>query len=142
MQNLFNTSEDNYTDLELHEEGSFTDLDFDVIWNNQVLEGKDKLPDFDIREASLNPYSQPPHILEGREVVLWTPSYQRVIITSTVMNRNGEISVQTVDGSFEGVDLDKIIWVERFSQSSIITHDLRSCMVTSKDAERFTGVRR
>ena len=60
MQNLFNTSESNYTSLELHEEDSFTDLEFDVIWNNQGLEAKVKLPDFDIREVSLNPYSPPP----------------------------------------------------------------------------------
>ena len=39
---------------ELHKEDSFTDLEFNVIWNNQVLEANDKLPDFDIREASLN----------------------------------------------------------------------------------------
>ena len=114
MQNLFNTSEDNYMNLELLEEDSFTDLEFDGICNNQVLEAKDKLPGFDIREASLNPYSQPPHILKAREVVLWTQSYQRVIITSTVLDRNGEIAVQTGDGSFEGVELDELLWVEHF----------------------------
>ena len=60
MNNLFNTSEDNYMNLELLEEDSFTDLEFDVIWKNQVLEVKDMLPGFDIREASLNPYLHPP----------------------------------------------------------------------------------
>ena len=94
-----------------------------------------------ILERPLNPYSHTPHILEAREVVMWTPSYQRVIITSTVLDRNGDITVQTEDGSSEGVKLDKLIWVENFSQSSPITHDLRSCMVPSKDAGRFTGVR-
>ena len=38
MHNLFNTSEDNYLTLELPQEGSFSELEFNVIWNNQVLE--------------------------------------------------------------------------------------------------------
>ena len=139
MQNLFNTSEDNYFNLELLQEDSFTDLEFDVIWDNQVLETKDKFPGFDLRESFLNPSSQPPRILKAREVVLWTPSYQRVIISSAVLDRNGNITVQTEDGSFEGVKLDKLLWVEHFSKSSKITHNLRLCMVTAKDAERFTG---
>ena len=49
MQNLFNTSEDNYMNLELLQEDSFTDLEFNIICNNQVFEAKDKLPGFDIR---------------------------------------------------------------------------------------------
>ena len=115
MQNLFNTSEDNYMSLEILQENSFTDPEFDVIWNNQVLEAKDKLPGFDIRETSLNPYSQPPRTLKDREVVLWTPSYQHVIISITVLDKNGEIIVQTEDGSFESVELDELLWVEHFS---------------------------
>ena len=142
MQNLFNTFEDNYLNLELLQEDSFIDLDFDVIWDNSVLEIKDKLPGLDIREASLNSYSQPPHILKVREVVMWTPSYQRVIISSTVLDSNGEITAQTEDGSFEEVELEELLWVEYFSKSSPITYNLRLCRVTSKDSERFTGVRR
>ena len=61
MQNIFNTSEAYYMNLELHEEDSFADLKFDVIWNNQVLEAKDKLPDFDIREASQSLLTHPSH---------------------------------------------------------------------------------
>ena len=70
------------------------------------------------------------------------PSYERGIVTSTVMDRNGEITVQTEDGSFESVELDELIWVEHFSERSPITIDLRSCMVTSRDSERFTLVGR
>ena len=142
MQNLFNTSKDNYLNLELLQEDSFTDLEFDVIWDNQVLEVMDKFPGFDLREACINPYSQPPHILKAKEVILWNPSYQRVIISSEVLDRNGEITVQTEDRSFEGVELEELLWVEHFSKSSPITHNIRSCTVNAKDSERFTGVRR
>ena len=128
--------------LELLQEDSFTDLEHDVIWDNQVLGAKEKLPGFDIREASLNPSSQLSHILKAREVVLWTQSYQYVIISSKVLDRNGEITVQTEGESSEGVELEELLWVEHFSQRSPITYNLRSCRVTSKDSERFTGVRR
>ena len=66
---------------------------------------------------------------------------QRVIISKVVLDRNGEITVQTEDGSFEGVKLDKLLWVDHFSKSSPITHNLRSCTVTAKDSKHFTGVR-
>ena len=110
-----------------------------MIWKNQVLKGKDKLPEGNLREACLNPFAQPPHILKAREVVLWTPSYKLVIVTSGVLDRNGELTVQTEDGSFEGVETDKLLWVEHFSKSSPITHNLRRCTVTAKNAERYTG---
>ena len=52
-----------------------TDLDFSVIRHNQCLDGQDKFPDFDLRELSFDRYSHPPRILQGKEAVLWTPSY-------------------------------------------------------------------
>ena len=128
--------------LKLHEEDNFTDPEFDRIWNNQFLEAKKKLPDFDIREASLNPYSRLPSHYRSQRSRPMHPSYERGIVTSTVMDRNGEITVQTEDGSFESVELDELIWVEHFSERSPITIDLRSCMDTSRDSERFTLVRR
>ena len=140
MQNHFSTSEDNYLTLELLQEDNITELEFDVIRNNQVLEGKDKFPGFNQREACLNHFTQPPRILKARDVVLWTPSYQRVILTSTVLYRNGETTVLTEDGSFEGVELDNLLWVEPFLKSSPINHNLRRCSVRAKDAERFTLV--
>ena len=70
MENPFNASEDNYLNLELLQEDSFTDLEFDMIWNNQVLEAKDKFPGFYLRESCLNSFAQPPHTLKSREVVL------------------------------------------------------------------------
>ena len=142
MQNVFNSSEDNYLNLELIQEANFTDLDFGIIWDNQILKAKDKFPGFDLREAYPNPYSQPPHILKAREVVLLTPSYQRVIISSAVLDRKGEITVQTEDGSFEGVELEELVWVKQFSKSSPITHNLRLCTINAKDSDCFTGVRR
>ena len=61
MQNLYNTSDDNYLNLELVEEDRLDDyysqLEFDVIWENQELAGRDKLYKGNVREASLNPVS-------------------------------------------------------------------------------------
>jgi len=143
MQHYYDTSEDNYLNLDLVEEDHLDDyysqLEFDVIWENQELEGRSKLYEGNVREASLNPFAQPPHILKAREVVLWTPSYRRVIITTGVLDRNGEITVQTEDGTFEGVQTSKLLWVEHFSRSSPIGHNLRRCTVEARNAERFTG---
>ena len=113
-----------------------------MIWNNQVLEGKDKFRKVYLREAYINPFAQPPHIIKSREVVLWTSSYRRVILRSGLLDRNGEITVQTGNGSFEGVELDNLLWVEHFSNSSPVNHNLRRCSVTVKERERFAGVRK
>ena len=77
MQYLFDNKNDNYSDLY-----------FSVICHNQFLDGQDKLPDFDLRELSFDRYSHPPHILQVKEVVLWTPSYQHVNVTTGVLDRN------------------------------------------------------
>ena len=51
-----------------------TDLDFSVTWHNQFLDGQDKILDFDLSELLFDRYSHPPHILQAKEVVPWTPS--------------------------------------------------------------------
>ena len=83
MQYLFDNENDN------------TDLDFSFIWHNQFLDGQDKFTDFDLKVLSFDHYSHPPRILQATEVILWTPSYQHVIITSGILDRIGEITVQT-----------------------------------------------
>ena len=122
-------------------ENANTGLDFSLIWHNQFLDGQDKFPDFDQRELSFNRYSHPPHILQAKEVVLWTPSYQHVIITSGVLDRNEEITVQTEDGKFKGVELDSLLWIEHFAPSSPITHTIKRCTILAKNAEYFCGLR-
>ena len=78
MQYLFDNEINNYIDL-----------DYSLIRHNQFLDSQDKFPDFDLRVLSFDCYSHPSHILQAKEVVLWTPSYQHVIITSSVLDRNG-----------------------------------------------------
>ena len=129
MQFLFNNKHDN------------TDLDFSLIRHSQFLDGQDKFPDFDLKELSFDRYSHSPHILQAEEVILWTPSYQYVIITSGVLDRNGEITVQTEDGKFKGVELDSLLWIEHFAPSSLITHTIKRCTVLAKNAECFCGLR-
>ena len=89
MQNLFNTKEDNYFNPELDEEDNYSDLEYNIIWHNEILDGQDKFPNFHLREASFDRCSHPPHILKSKQVVLWMLSYQHVIITSGVLDRNG-----------------------------------------------------
>ena len=86
MQYLFENDNSNYTDL-----------DFSVICHNQFLDRQDKFPDFDLRELSFYRYSHPPQFLQAKEVVLWTPSYEHVIITTGVLDMKGELTVQTED---------------------------------------------
>ena len=131
MQYLFANDNDNYTDL-----------DFSVTRNNQFLEGKDKFPDSDLRELSFDCYSHPPYILQTKEDVLWTPSYMHIIITSDVLERNGEITVQSEGGRFKGVKLNSLLWIEHFAQRSPISHTLKRCTVSAKNAEHFYGPRR
>ena len=75
MQNLFNTEEDNYFNLELDKEDNYSHLEFNDILHNQFLDGQDKFPNFHLREASFDRCSHPPHILKSKKVVLWTLSY-------------------------------------------------------------------
>ena len=82
---------------------NYTDLDFSIICHNQFRVGQDKFPAFDLRELYFDHYSHPPHILQAKEVVLGTPSYEHVFVTTGALDRNGELTVQTEDWSYEGV---------------------------------------
>ena len=82
MQYLWNNDNSNYTDLNIN-----------IIRHNQFLDGQDKFPDFDLREVSFDCYSHPPHILQSKEVTLWTPTYEHTIITTGVLDMNGELTV-------------------------------------------------
>ena len=75
-----------------NDNNNYTDLNFSIIRHNQFLDGQNKFPDFDLRELSFDCYSHPPHILQAKEVALWT-SYQHIIVTNGVLDRNGEITV-------------------------------------------------
>ena len=119
---------------------NYTDLDFSIIHHNQFLDGQDKFPDFNLRELSLDRYFNPPHILQAKEVVLWTPTWEHVIITTGVLDRNGELTVQTEDGMYKGFELDSLMWIEHCSPSSPVNHTIKRCTVSSKNAERFCGI--
>ena len=88
---------------------NYTDLDFSIIRHNHFLDGQDKVTNLDLKELSFDCYSHPPHILQEKEVILWTPSYEHVILTTGVLDRNGELTVQTEDGRYEGVELESLL---------------------------------
>ena len=119
---------------------NYTDLEFSIILHNQFLDEQDKFPDFDLRELSFGRYSHPPRILQEKEVVLWTPAYEHVIITTGVFNRNEELTIQTEDGRYEGVELDLLLWIEHLSPSSPVDYTIKRCAFSSKNAERFCGL--
>ena len=86
-----------------NDNSNYTDLDFSIIRHNQLLDGREKFPDFDLRELSFDHYSHPPHILQEKEVVLWALTYEHVIVTTGVLSRNGYFTVQTEDRRYKGV---------------------------------------
>ena len=129
MHYLFDNKNDNYTDLY-----------FSAIRHNQFLDGQDKFPDFDLREILFHRYSHPPHILQAKIVVLWTMSYQHVIITTDILDRNGEITVQTEDGKYKGIKMDYLLWIEHFAPISLVDHKIKRCTILAKNAERFCGL--
>ena len=69
-------------------------------------------------------------------------SYQHVIITSDVLDRSGEIMVQTEDGMHKGVEVQSLLWIEHFAQRSPINHTIKRFTVSAKNAEFFCGLRR
>ena len=88
---------------------NYIEMNFSMILHNQLLDGQDKFPDSDLRELSFNHYSHLPRILQAKEVVLWTLSYEHVIVTSGVLDMNGELTVQAKDGKYEGFELDSLL---------------------------------
>ena len=49
-----------------NDNNNYTDLEFSIFCHNQLLNGQDKFPDFDLRELSFDPYYHPPHILQAK----------------------------------------------------------------------------
>ena len=68
MQNLFNIKENKYFSLDLDEEDNYSSLELNVIWHNQILEGKYNFPDFDLRETFSDRYSYPLAFLKTKNL--------------------------------------------------------------------------
>ena len=55
------------------------------------------------------------------------PTYEHVIIATSVLDRNGEFAVKTEDERYKGAELDSLLWFEYFSPSSLVDHAIKSC---------------